>query len=144
VRGDGRCVFGCTLTLARLRCAAVRGSNAVGFVGRGLAARRAPLHKLEVAGYHDDRSPPLRDLVRRGRTPPPRARRVSLWRAAAPPADGEKYAVMNTEMSFSKTAPLAPTRTTESRGQFGRTQRGQFGRALTACQENMILRRRLK
>src|SRR5262245_26095837 len=30
----------------------------------------AVLHKLEVAGYHEDRSPPLRGLIRRGRTPP--------------------------------------------------------------------------
>src|SRR5512139_1921495 len=37
--------------------------------------RRSPplavLHKLEVAGCHKDRSPPLRGLSRRGRTPPP-------------------------------------------------------------------------
>src|SRR5882724_9462217 len=32
---------------------------------------RAVLHKLEEAGCHEDRSPPLRGLSRRGRTPRP-------------------------------------------------------------------------
>src|SRR5215475_7093873 len=31
----------------------------------------AVLHKLEAAGCHEDRSPPLPGLIRRGRTPPP-------------------------------------------------------------------------
>src|SRR5262245_59929879 len=30
----------------------------------------AVLHKLEVAGCHEERSPPLRGLIRWGRTPP--------------------------------------------------------------------------
>jgi hypothetical protein len=54
----------------------------------GLFGSAAVLHKLEEAGCHDDRSPPLRDLIRRGRTPPPIARSVSLWRTA-PPKDPE-------------------------------------------------------
>jgi hypothetical protein len=45
-------------------------------------ATRAILRQLEVAGCHEDRSPPLRGLTRRGRTPP-LARSVS-WRRTAP------------------------------------------------------------
>ncbi len=48
------------------------------------AAPPAVLHKLEGAGCHEDRSPPLRGLILTGPHPAPLARSVSLWRTAPP------------------------------------------------------------
>jgi hypothetical protein len=67
----------------------------------GGATPPAVLHKLEEAGCLDDRSPPLRDLIRRGRTPPPLARSVSLWRTLHP----MHYSMVGTEFPGFRTDP---------------------------------------
>jgi|WetSurSiteA1Bulk_404760.scaffolds.fasta_scaffold11818_3 hypothetical protein len=54
----------------------------VGSVQRNRSSTGHPavLPKLEVAACLEDRSPPRRGLIRRGRTPLPHARSVSLGR----------------------------------------------------------------
>ena len=46
------------------------------------AAPPAVLHTLEVAGCHEERSPPRRGLILTGPHPAPRARSVSVWSTA--------------------------------------------------------------